>query len=465
MAQKQRFRRSSATVCKRKALTHRVWASGLFGPLTLVLAALAITPACWAIPSFSRQTGLPCNACHYTPPELTPLGRIFKLSGYDLIGAAKDSTIGDGKTLQLLKEFPLSVAFTLSDSSLEKMEPGTQNGSAEFPQDLSLYLAGALAPRFGVMLEAAYNHANDHFGMGIGDLRYANSTKLAGKDLVYGLDLNNQPTLEDIWNSTPAWGFPWIGTNITPGPIAAPVIAGALAQDVAGVGAYGMFNNHLYADVTLYRSEHAGGALPLTGTGYNFNIVDAAPYWRVAWQQTVGASYFEVGTYGIFVNSYPGAVSGPEDRYVDPSFDFSYERPFGLNALSVHGTWMHEKSNMGATFAAGGAAQANHHLNTERMDATWYVRSRFSATGAFFTTSGNSDPPLYAAAPLTGSATGAPTTTGYTLQGGYWPVQNIDLTVAYTGFSRFNGAGTNYDGSGRNATDNNTVYVAAWFNF
>jgi len=51
------------------------------------------------------------------------------------------------------------------------------------------------------------------------------------------------------------------------------------------------------------------------------------------------------------------------------------------------------------------------------------------------------------------------------MQGSYWPVQNIDFTLAYTGFTKFNGAGTNYDGSGRNASDNNTVYAAVWFNY
>ena len=35
-----------------------------------------------AVPSYARQTGLPCSGCHYTPPELNPAGRKFKLLGY-----------------------------------------------------------------------------------------------------------------------------------------------------------------------------------------------------------------------------------------------------------------------------------------------------------------------------------------------------------------------------------------------
>jgi hypothetical protein len=51
------------------------------------------------------------------------------------------------------------------------------------------------------------------------------------------------------------------------------------------------------------------------------------------------------------------------------------------------------------------------------------------------------------------------------MQFAFWPLQNIDLSVAYTGYTKFNGGTTNYDGAGRNASDNNTVYIAVWLNF
>src|SRR5438445_546386 len=37
-----------------------------------------------AIPAFARQTGQACVACHVSFPELTPYGRMFKLSGYTI---------------------------------------------------------------------------------------------------------------------------------------------------------------------------------------------------------------------------------------------------------------------------------------------------------------------------------------------------------------------------------------------
>jgi len=430
-----------------------------------VLALLLILPRAYAVPSFARQTGLSCNVCHSNPPQLTAFGRQFKLNGYVLADTSPTDKVGNNKDLLLSKYIPLSFMVLLSSTSFQANQPSSQNNAAGFPQQLSIFLAGGYASHFGGLAQVTYTHSEDHFGMDNTDLRYASQGKLGGKDWAYGVTLNNNPTVEDVWNSTPAWGFPWISSASGVGSVASPIIQGALGQDVAGIGGYSMWNGHFYTDVTVYRSEHAGSPSPVVGTGSAFNISGVAPYWRMAWQQTWGGNYLEVGTYGIYMNSFPGAVSGPEDRYIDPSFDFQYERPFGPNLLDIHGTFIYEKSNLGATFLAQGASTAANHLNTFKLDSTYHWTNRYTATGAFFSTTGNSDPILYAPAPLTGSNNGIPDTRGYSAQFAFWPVQNIDLSANYTGYLKFNGASTNYDGANRNASDNNTVYVALWLTF
>jgi hypothetical protein len=102
---------------------------------------------------------------------------------------------------------------------------------------------------------------------------------------------------------------------------------GGLAQDVAGAGGYAIRGNHLYTEATLYRSEHAGSSTPISGQGSGFNISGVAPYWRAALQESLGKNYLMIGTYGINMNSFSGAVSGAKDRYVDARFDFQYQRP------------------------------------------------------------------------------------------------------------------------------------------
>ena len=137
-----------------------------------------------------------------------------------------------------------------------------------FLKIVSVFLAGAWATHVGSFLQVTYNAQDDHFSIDNTDIRYANKRKVGGKELVYGVTLNNNPGVEDLWNSTPAWGFPWIASDSAPTPTAAPIIAGPLAQDVAGIGGYAMWDDHLYVDGTIYRSDHVGASQPNPGSGY-----------------------------------------------------------------------------------------------------------------------------------------------------------------------------------------------------
>ena len=63
-------------------IPQRIAAIAICGLLAVFLAA----PHASALPSFARQTGQQCAACHNGFPELTPYGRLFKLNGYTFGG-------------------------------------------------------------------------------------------------------------------------------------------------------------------------------------------------------------------------------------------------------------------------------------------------------------------------------------------------------------------------------------------
>lgn len=444
--------------------------SFLMGLGTATVLLLMMTTRTQAITSFARQTGLPCSACHTTPPELTPFGREFKLNGYTLTGMpqiqAKPAHQEAG--LSLNRYMPIAAFIQFAEAGTNRPQPGTENWNFQFPQAASLFLAGAISDHVGSFIQVTYDAQADHFSWDNTDVRYANRTTFAGKDLAYGFTFNNNPTVEDLWNNTPAWGFPWVAPDQTPAPMAGTLIDGGLAQDVAGLGAYAMWNSHLYGAAALYRSEHIGNPQPNTGEGFDINIRGAAPYWRLAWQQTMGNNYLEVGTYGMHVATSPGAIVGPEDYFTDVAADVQYERilpKLNNNTISIHTTYIHESSNLLATFEAGGASFPQHDLNTYKLDGTYHFRNKYGLTAGYFNTWGTADPILYAPGDLSGSANGNPKSDGYIFQIAYWPWQNIDFTAQYIGFLKFNGAGTNYDGAGRGASDNNSTYVTAWFIF
>src|SRR5579863_8125267 len=308
---------------------------------SLLLWVAMTAPRAAAVPSYARQTGLACSGCHYTPPELNPAGRRFKLTGYVDRGDDTKTVKADGGTkraaLDLLASLPLSVMLETSFTSLKTPQPQTQNGNFEFPQDISLFLSGAWTSKIGSFLQVTYNTQDDHFTSDNTDIRFANKTKLGGKELVYGVDLNNNPTVEDLWNSTPAWGYPWIASDNAPTPNAGAIINGALAQDVAGLGVFGMWNDHLYLDAAIYRSAHVGGPQPNSGqsapgVGAGFNIRGVAPYWRLAWQELTGKTQYEIGTYGMHLRSTPNEITDPTgasiptDSYTDFAFDTQIDR-------------------------------------------------------------------------------------------------------------------------------------------
>lgn len=447
--------------------------------LLAVNLIVLLNPQAKALPSYARQTGLPCSGCHYTPPELNPAGRRFKLLGY--VDRADETKVvkadGSKKTaaLDLLASLPLSVMLDASFTSVKTPVPTTQNGSVELPQDISLFLSGAWTSHVGSFLQVTYDTQADHFSMDNTDIRFAKTTKLYGKELVYGLDLNNNPTVEDLWNSTPAWGFPWIASDWAPTPNASPIINGALAQDVAGFGGYAMWNNHLYLDATLYRSEHVGSSQPNSGAAA-FNIRGVAPYWRLAWQQLTAKTQYEIGTYGMHVRSTPNAITGSDgsslpfqDSYTDWGVDTQIDQTlFRKDVLSFRATYIRENSDLLASLLVTSPPSVGagpHHLNTVMANTEYHFGNRYTGTFGWFSTTGTSDGTLYPQAPVTGNFNGDPRGEGYIANISYWPWQNLWLAAQYTGYTRFNGAANNYDAAGRNASGNNTIYLNAKFVF
>src|SRR3984893_9560823 len=140
--------------------------TGIFSKLLAIMGLVVFSvPSARAVPSYSRQTGLPCASCHYAPPELTPFGRTFKLEGYTFTTKAQvsDEKKDHNAALHLLEAFPLSVIFDTSFTATKSPQPTTQNGNFQFPQDASLFLAGAWGEHVGMFVQVTYTVHDDHF--------------------------------------------------------------------------------------------------------------------------------------------------------------------------------------------------------------------------------------------------------------------------------------------------------------
>jgi hypothetical protein len=433
------------------------------GRAELVRAYIAAHSA--PIPSFARQTGLACSACHYQFLALTPFGRKFKLEGYTLANRAPitetDSTNGGRLGLN-----PASMVSAMATAGLTHTQdplPDAQNDAVALPQELSVFLAGRISPKIGLFSQLTYGGADGGIGIDNLDFRFASKTTIGGgPEVVYGVTLHNNPTIQDLWNTTPGWGFPFIGSEGAPSGAAGALIDGGLEQNVLGLGTYALVGNLVYGEVTVYRSAFQGATAPSDATG---GIHGVAPYWRLALQKEWEHRYVMIGTFGMHTSMFPGALSGNTDVFSDIGVDAQFETKVASGNLVARGTWMREGQSLNATNAAGGSDNLDNTLKVLRVNTSYYPRQWLGVTAGYFQTTGTVDAGLYAPDPVEGSANGDPKTNGFIAEADVNPWENTRVGVQYTAYSKFNGGGTNYDGSGRNASGNNTLFVFMWVSF
>ena len=296
-----------------------------------------------------------------------------------------------------------------------------------------------------------------------------------------GATLNNNPTVQDPWNSTPAWGYPYASSPLAQTPAAATIIDGSLAQQVAGLGVYALWQKTLYVEVANYRTANVMGNIFRAGQPYNtpggvMVLDNFNPYWRVAYTKDWGVQSVMLGTYGMIANVYPDNLNTttPTDRYQDVAVDAQYQYITDVHTFTAQTTYIWEKQNYNASYPitqetgsgyGAGPTPANptNTLRTFKLKGSYYYERKYGATAAMFQTTGSADEGLWGT-----DASGNPNTpnsSGYILELDWLPLQNLRLLLQYTGYTKFNGARSNYDGNGRNASDNNTLFFDVWVAF
>ena len=226
----------------------------------LLLLGIATALPALAVPSFARQTGMDCAACHISFPELTPFGRSFKLNGY---------TLGEQQL------FPLAVMAQFSVTNMNKQSTAgnaymIRQNDPTFDGG-SVFLASKITDYAGAFIQWTYenlggfrgdNSVNHHSHADNADIRIVGHADIMDKDLTFGLNLNNNPSVQDVWNTTPAWSYPFNSSKMVllGGPVTgaanrpsfATQIDGGLAQKVEGMGAYFFWDRHLYGELSFY---------------------------------------------------------------------------------------------------------------------------------------------------------------------------------------------------------------------
>src|SRR5271167_3823910 len=133
--------------------------------------AIGIGPA-QALPSYARQTGQPCAACHTAFPALTPFGRRFKIGGYTLGG-------GDWKGPPIAAMYMPTFTHTQSNQD-SPPAPGLHTNDNLVSQQVSGFIAGQLYGNLGSFIQVTGDPVGGTVGLDASDVRYADTLKLFG---------------------------------------------------------------------------------------------------------------------------------------------------------------------------------------------------------------------------------------------------------------------------------------------
>jgi hypothetical protein len=421
--------------------------------LSVPLLLYAGTWPAEAVPSFARQTGQPCATCHVGAfgPQLTQFGREFKMNGY---------VWNDGKShVPLAAMLEASLTHTSADQT-GGAAPGFAPNDNPAIDQVSLFYGGQVWDSVGAFVQLTYDGIGKQLTWDNLDLRYAQTSRLFDKPVILGLTFNNNPTVQDPWNSTPAWAFPFAGSGLAPAPAAATVADGGLAQVVMGAGGYALWDDTLYTEFDLYKGvgrdvRNALGTVPVAGSNSYDGII---PYWRVALQHAFGNHYLEVGTFGLTSNVFVGGEDnfGRSDHLTDVALDATYNYTGSEDhLLTGYITYIHENQNLDESHFLFGA-NPKDNLDTFRVNGSWSYRNTYTFSGQYFQTTGTSDTALYG---------GSPDSSGWNWEIAYVPSGkfgswfpswfNARLSLRYTMYDKF-------DGTSVNASDNNTLFLLLW---
>jgi hypothetical protein len=364
-------------------------------------------------------------SCHSAFPQLTPFGRQFKMQGYTL--TTQGEVKGEGLSINLGAPFSMMLQTTYSQLSKEP-DPTTDKSKLSLPAQLSIFYAGRISNKVGSFIQITAEQ-NDGFGMDNTDIRFADNGKLNDKPTTYGVTLNNNPTVQDPWNSTPVWGFPWFEAGY--GYEYPDTLITAVGGDVAGLTGYNFYNNQLYTELGAYQAANTDGVKD------DKVIKGTAPYWRLAYSRDHNNTSWEVGTFGL-----TGKLQS-DDELTDIGVDTQLQWMLEDNqSLTLDANYIHEDQ------------PNSEYLDTMKLDLTWYTNQTWGITAGYHGAISSSN----AISGTDSTNSGDWGTDAYQAQLDYTPWLNTRFALQYTGYTKLNGTSTG-------ASDSNQWMLGGWFLF
>ena len=163
--------------------------------------------------------------------------------------------------------------------------------------------------------------------------------------------------MNDVWNSTPAWGYPYIASELTPSPAAHTLIEGGLAQQVLGLNPFIFWNRLIYLEAGGYRTlgPWSLSALGIPSSGTSATSSGGAVLGELRGRAGLeGNNTWEFGSFGMTSPVVPQRMTGSgTDRLTDVGFDTQYQFLGARDSFSVQARYIDENQNLVGESGAG----------------------------------------------------------------------------------------------------------------
>ncbi|ULU23740.1 cytochrome C [Dyella terrae] len=403
--------------------------------VVVVLSMLAGNSA-HAVPAYARQTGSACADCHAGAygPALTPYGMRFKLNGY---------TDTDGQGTKI----PVAAQLIGTRTIPERGDNTTQLTEAD------IYLAGRISDHLGGFVKVETdNNGKDQFSTKLSnlDLRFvAKDLKIAGKDTIVGVSINNSPGFDDPIGALP--NASTLGPPAISGTLLNLSSPNSLNNRVIGGGVYALYDDNWYGEIGTYNAMPTSTQDHL---GYNTSgdpgRLSDTGYFRFAYMKDMKRQFFSAGVVALTTKRQLPR-NAQSDDITDLGYDLTYQF-LGNRDHIVQASFVNilEQRNYGSTPTINGLAAKSHGDAHDRtLSVTYTFLQSYALQVAHLASTGTEDPARY-------PPFGTPDSTA-NLISLYWTPfgkddsftskANLKIAATWFRFTRFNGVSDNIFGA------------------
>lgn len=305
---------------------------------------------------------------------------------------------------------------------------------------------------------------------------------LLGHAARLGVAASNGPAAQDPLISSLNWSLPYGTPPVSLTTPAQPAFAAPEMESAIGATVHLLVADSLYLEAGAY--DLLGPTVQRSfGKAYAPSMDHpTAPYARLGygWHGEHASAHLGAAFLSTQYNPQFGihSVDGMLGRnvYTNLVIDAGVQaHPGQHHEFALYGAYIQERQRLRGLFSRGASDAPSGMLEQVHLNAAWMYDRTWRLSVGMQTTWGEMNRAMYRAGPIGGSRNGKPNSTAFIIEANWLPfgriapegslLASVKTGIQYVAWTRFNGASTNYDGFGRAAAANNSLWAFVQMSF